>query len=181
MVKKMAKSLPPNNELGGRIKKARKRAGLTMTQLSKMIGVNQSSISRFEAGTSGVAVETLRKIAAATQTEVFALIGEQPGTEYKAVTMPMTATAAGVECPWEQTEVPVYWPGTMREFVGSAQAELAQLGPDEVAGLAQAAMFLGVPVEEAGWMRLLAWVRMFKGARGRPVYLEMREVEGEEE
>ena len=92
-----------------------------------------------------------------------------------AITVPVEAASVGVECPWEKVEVPVYWPGTMREFISSGQAELAQLGPDEVAGLAQVAMFLGPPVDEAGWMRLLAWVRMFKGAKGRPIYMEMQE------
>lgn len=171
----MKTQFPANVEMGARIRQARKALGLTVVQLAQRVGVTHGAISKYETGKLGASAETLRKIAAATETDVFALIGGQADTEYMAITVPVEAASVGVECPWEKVEVPVYWPGTMREFISSGQAELAQLGPDEVAGLAQVAMFLGPPVDEAGWMRLLAWVRMFKGAKGRPIYMEMQE------
>lgn len=71
-------------------------------------------------------------------------------------------------------ETPVYWPGSLRAFVGSAAAELARLGPDEVPLLAQLAVGMNdMPLDDAGWMHLLAIIRIMTGGRGRPVLMEV--------
>ncbi|MBQ7654887.1 MAG: helix-turn-helix transcriptional regulator [Clostridia bacterium] len=51
-----------NISIGGNIKRAREKAGLTQEQLSEMIGIGPKSLSAVERGTVGVSVATLRKI-----------------------------------------------------------------------------------------------------------------------
>jgi repressor LexA len=56
--------LPPDpGSLGEAIKKARKLAGLTTTQLAERVGVNQSSISRIESGKTDPDRTTLIRLA----------------------------------------------------------------------------------------------------------------------
>lgn len=47
------------------IKEARKKAGLTQTQLAEMIGTKKEGVSRMESGKTEVEIPTLRKIATA--------------------------------------------------------------------------------------------------------------------
>lgn len=51
-----------NVSIGGNIKKAREKAGLTQEQLSEMIGIGPKSLSAVERGTVGISIATLQKI-----------------------------------------------------------------------------------------------------------------------
>lgn len=51
-----------NISIGGNIKKAREKAGLTQEQLSEMIGIGPKSLSAVERGTVGISIATLQKI-----------------------------------------------------------------------------------------------------------------------
>ena len=50
------------NTIGERIKKLRKKAGLTQDQLSEKLGIGPKSLSSIERGTVGVSLSTLLKI-----------------------------------------------------------------------------------------------------------------------
>ncbi|MCL6443153.1 MAG: helix-turn-helix transcriptional regulator [Alicyclobacillus sp.] len=50
--------------VGKRLRAARRAAGLTQAEAARRIGVNFSTLSKYESGTNGVDVETLSKLAA---------------------------------------------------------------------------------------------------------------------
>lgn len=166
----MSKGSGPDIELGERIRQARKRAGLTSTALAKLVGVTQGTISLYENGKSGISVEVMWRIAAATATDIAELSGGAPNSSYIAVPAgPGILGADPKRWPsFMQGEAPVFWPGTLKSFVGSAAADVAQLGPDEVPMLAKVAVEMGPPLSDEGWMSLLAIMRTVTGGRGRP-------------
>lgn len=176
----MRNGCPADIELGERIRLARKQAGLSMVALAQRIGVSHGAISQFERGKCGVSIETLRRIAAATGTNLSELFGGAPQSEYVAVDAGV-GVLAGDASRWPdfmQGEAPVYWPGTLRSFVSSAAAEMARLGPDEVPLLAKIAAGMNdAPLDDAGWMHWLAVIRVMTGGKGRPVLLETVPIE----
>ena len=52
-------------DLGAAIRQARKRRGLTQTQLATLLGIRQAGISDMERGSTGVAVGTILRTLAA--------------------------------------------------------------------------------------------------------------------
>lgn len=179
----MREARTADSALGHRIREARKKAGLTMVQLAARIGVSHGAISQFENAKSGIGLETIKRIAEATGTELPELLGGEPGAIY------MDGDAGDGflgpdQSSWPESmkgEVPVYWPGTLRGFVGSSAAEMARLGPDEVGWLARMGVEKQAPVTDAGWIMLLSIGRILYGGRGRPVLLEMVKTAGEED
>lgn len=61
-----------------RIKRNRKRMGMTQAELGARIGVQKSAIQKYENGTSHYKLETIIKLAQAFEISVASLIGEQP-------------------------------------------------------------------------------------------------------
>lgn len=66
--------------LGTRLRQARKAAGLSLRQTAQRIGVSPATLSAIENGKTGASVPRLRLLAAAFGTTVPWLIGEQPVT-----------------------------------------------------------------------------------------------------
>lgn len=60
-----------------RIKKARKKAGLTQLQLAKKVGINREYLSRIENNHSSPSLELLRKIANVLEISVKDLIEDE--------------------------------------------------------------------------------------------------------
>jgi transcriptional regulator with XRE-family HTH domain len=54
-------------ELGGNLKAARKRLGLTQEQVAERSGVHPTEVSRIEAGKRDLKVSTLKRLAAAVE------------------------------------------------------------------------------------------------------------------
>ena len=80
---KVSSPAPPMNngrdvELGARIRAARKERGLTLEALGKMAGVTRSFISQVENNVAAPSIDTLRKLANALETPVFALVDGYP-------------------------------------------------------------------------------------------------------
>lgn len=59
-----------NNHLGGRIKSARERLGLTQTKLGEILGVSNKAISFYETGVSEPSLESVNKIAELVQCSI---------------------------------------------------------------------------------------------------------------
>ncbi len=57
-------------ELAERVRQARERAGLTQAELASRIGSTQPAVARLEAGGSSPSFATLRRIAAALDSEL---------------------------------------------------------------------------------------------------------------
>lgn len=69
-VKSEYDKLQPEFELINAIIEARKRTGLTQTQLAQKIGTKQSVISRLEIGRANPTLEFLKKLAAALNSKL---------------------------------------------------------------------------------------------------------------
>lgn len=57
-------------ELGNLVREIRKAAGLSQTQLAAAMGTSQGAITRLESGNGSPTLETLRKVADATNTNL---------------------------------------------------------------------------------------------------------------
>lgn len=69
-------TLPSPRSLGAFVKARRTVLGLSQTRLAKMLGVNQSTVSSFEAGRDGhePKISTLERLAKALEVDVRTLI-----------------------------------------------------------------------------------------------------------
>jgi len=65
-----------NNLIGKGIKEARKNAGLTQTELAKLIGVSHAAISYWESGVNIPNVQDCWKMAAALGISIDELVGK---------------------------------------------------------------------------------------------------------
>lgn len=65
---------------GALIRERRKALGLTQEQLAEILGVTQGSVGQMEAGIRGKSprLSTLRRLAAALEVSLEALIGDEP-------------------------------------------------------------------------------------------------------
>lgn len=64
-------------EIGSKIRAARKRAGLKQKDLAKIIGVTESRISQYENGSQRPRVDTIQKIADGLKISPFDLLGPE--------------------------------------------------------------------------------------------------------
>jgi hypothetical protein len=129
-------------------------------------------------------LEVLQRISAATGESLAEFFGGAPKSSYIAIDVG-DGLLAGDESRWPafmRGETPVYWPGTLKEFLSSPAAEYARVGPDEVPLLAKIAVGMNdAPLDDAGWMSLLAIVRTMTGGKGRPVLHEVVDAEDKPE
>lgn len=169
-----------DDTLGGRVRAARHRGGLSAAELARLSGVTQGAISQIEGGSRQPSKDLLFRIAEVTRTTAAELLGAEVGTFYA-----VGKVDVGVlqDVPVEQwpdflrQRTPDEWPGTLRSFIASVGADMMELVPDEVPLLARMARIGGAPMDEAGWVRQLSYLRMLVGSKGRPVVLEMVQVD----
>src|SRR5207247_769237 len=64
--------------LGGRIRAARGRRGLSVGELASQAGVSKSLISQIERGIAAPSIDTVRRLASVLQVPVFSLFLEEP-------------------------------------------------------------------------------------------------------
>src|ERR1700738_4250447 len=75
-----AQRSPGSDEaLGGRIRAARSRRGLSLAELAASAGVSKSLVSQIERGIAAPSIDTLRRLASVLQVPVFSLFMEEPG------------------------------------------------------------------------------------------------------
>ncbi len=65
-------------QLGGRIRAARQRRGLSVGELAIRAGVSKSLVSQIERGIAAPSMDTVRRLASALQVPVFSLFLEEP-------------------------------------------------------------------------------------------------------
>ena len=65
--------------IGQRIRQARKRAGMTQRKLAEKLGVTPQAVFKYENDMGGHKIETLKRIAAALNTDCYTLSGDVPG------------------------------------------------------------------------------------------------------
>ena len=61
---------------GNKIRYERKKQGLSMKQLGKMIGLSEQAISQYERGVRKISFDTLKKISKALEVPISAFDGE---------------------------------------------------------------------------------------------------------
>ena len=98
-------------EVGGRLRTARRSAGLTQKQLAEALGVESITVSRWERGVTSPSLPRLRRIAEITETTVSDL-----------VRVPDAATAHAVELAALREEL-----AETRELVDRVARALEQL------------------------------------------------------
>ena len=64
--------------LGGRIRAARSRRGLSVAELAGTAGVSKSLVSQIERGIAAPSIDTVRRLASALQVPVFSLFMQEP-------------------------------------------------------------------------------------------------------
>ena len=64
--------------LGGRIREARRNAGLSQEKLAEQIGVSRQAVTKWEAGQAAPSTENLLRLAEALHTPVETLLGTEP-------------------------------------------------------------------------------------------------------
>lgn len=69
---------PPPDTLGGRIGRHRKAAGLTVTRLARLLGVNRNTIANYESGRTEPTANDLLKLAEALGCDLMDLLSESP-------------------------------------------------------------------------------------------------------
>ncbi len=67
--------------MGTEIRRARQDAGLTLKEFARRLGVNPSTVVRWEAGTTEPRVGKLREIASVCERSVDAMLGEARGVD----------------------------------------------------------------------------------------------------
>lgn len=92
---------------GQRIKEARRKAGLTQTELANKLGIPFQSISQWERDIRNPKVETLRRIAAALEVPISDLVGTSNELQTEVLkkmqeTKEHFSAADQAETPWQQ-------------------------------------------------------------------------------
>ena len=64
--------------LGGRIREARRNAGLSQEKLAEQIGVSRQAVTKWEAGQAAPSTENLLRLAEALHTPLETLLGTEP-------------------------------------------------------------------------------------------------------
>ena len=77
----MAKSDKKNTEIGDRLRTARQLAGLSQSQVAKMLSLHRPSVSEMEAGRRKVSAEELAKLAEIYDVNLSWLAGVDPDEE----------------------------------------------------------------------------------------------------
>lgn len=67
------------SQFGGRLKRTRADAGMSQTELADRAGLTPSAVSQLESGERLPAFKTLSQLAAALNSSVGYLVGEEPG------------------------------------------------------------------------------------------------------
>jgi DNA-binding XRE family transcriptional regulator len=69
-IKRVYDALEPQFELANQLISARRKRGLTQSQLAEKIGTKQPAIARLESGEYNASIKLLRKVAEATGTRL---------------------------------------------------------------------------------------------------------------
>lgn len=69
------RKLPTPRSVSRSLSKARKDAGLTQSEVAKLVGTTQQDISRIECGAGGLTVSTMMKLVQACRCELFISFG----------------------------------------------------------------------------------------------------------
>lgn len=182
----MKSDWPPDVEMGKRIRAARRAAGLTGEQLAARVGVGQSMVSKIENGKTGTSSDVLQRVAGTLGVSVLHLVG-RGGPQMISVLVPaerLEQYETLSEDEWPDAfrgPAPEYWPGTLRDFIGSIEAMEMRLVPDEVPLLAKAVIAVNSPppTNNLEWKSRLSVLRFALGIKGRPIYLELEPAEDE--
>ena len=88
---------PDDLALGARIRIRRRALGLSQTDLARTVGVTFQQVQKYEHGSNRVAASILVKVAAALDTTVAALVGEDGATETDPLIVAQLATRGALE------------------------------------------------------------------------------------
>jgi transcriptional regulator with XRE-family HTH domain len=145
------------DKLAPHLKDLRERKGLTQSGLGKLVGLDQTHISRLESGTKGVSNEKLRAIAEALGVTVSDLLGDALNIvkrEYEPK-HPARAILADQNAPHG-----------LRTLAGDkALADALSITPDEWKALRS--IKLPESVTKDGYVQLLITIRAIGGSTGR--------------
>ena len=102
--------------LGSRIRAARARCGLSVSELATKAGVSKSLVSQIERGVAAPSIDTLRRLASALQVPVFSLFLEDPDegmvvrrSERRIVRYPGTAAVREILSPTLSGRMVLLW------------------------------------------------------------------------
>jgi transcriptional regulator with XRE-family HTH domain len=88
---------PDDLALGARIRIRRRALGLSQTDLARIVGVTFQQVQKYEHGANRIAASILVKIAAALDTSVAALVGEDGAPQTDPVIVARLATRGAPE------------------------------------------------------------------------------------